>query len=601
MGSEAGVGLDRPPDPNVERLGDDQAHKNVLRRRHPAALAAIRARWHWLLPVAVIFGLLTPLFFTDRTFSSDWGNHMWLIWEQGLDIRSLGEPSYFLQTSLGAFYPYYAFYGGSIYTVLGAVSWLLDAEVAVVLAYAGSLAAAYLGWTWIARQAGIEGWRAQLPGCIAVTAPYAVTNLYGRGDIPEVIATSMIPLIAASAISLVRERRVRLRTAAIYVSSVAVLTGTHTLTLVWGTTFLLVCVGLLVICNWRTVVDRFERGLILVWLTVLGIGVNSWILMPLVLYHDRLQEGGPDSLNYLDYTDLGQLFSPFRDGAGIHPEVMADVNAQLPVLALAWVLVFGIAYGRFLSTRDRKVALGMVRIFLVYFLLIASPLLIGALPEAFRYVQFPYRILTYVDLALVGLVVLVLLAVQRADSAPRFPALLLAGVAVVSFGLSLDQSFGVRSWLSGRDEALASAVQPPPTWYATSQFADSSAPVVKPSLPLLLRLPIGSGDRGRYTATYPPGPAGTAVTNISTGPYLVDVSGAQPVGRTDEGKMIVALPASPRPRRVRVAAAWNNDLTAGRWLTLASLAAAFIAAGVCIVVRRGKRRPGQGAMPADGA
>ena len=168
----------------------------------------MRGRWHWAIPAGVALCLLAPILLTDRTFASDWGNHMWLIQMQGQNISALHEPSIYLQSTLGAFYPYYAFYGGTFYAVTGLVSDLFDAEFAVLVAYAGAIAANYLGWTWMARQAGVTGWRQQLPGLIATTAPFWVTNLYGRGGIPEAIGTSMLPLVAAAGISLVRQPRV---------------------------------------------------------------------------------------------------------------------------------------------------------------------------------------------------------------------------------------------------------------------------------------------------------------------------------------------------------------------------------------------------------
>ncbi len=51
-----------------------------------------------------------------------------------------------------------------------------------------------------------------------------------------------------------------------------------------------------------------------------------------------------------------------------------------------------------------------------------------------------------------------------------------------------------------------------------------------------------------YRVAYPPGPAGTAQTNIATGSYFVYVSGATPVGRSEAGQMVVRLPASLPPR-----------------------------------------------------
>ncbi len=545
------------------------------------------ARWHWLIPAVVGCALLAPLL-SDRTFASDWGNHLWLIWVQGLDIGSLGEPSYFLQSSLGAFYPNYAFYGGSLYAALGFVSQLSTPVVAVALAFAGSLAASYLGWTWIAWQAGVRGWRSQLPGCIAVTAPYAVTNMYGRGDIPEMVATAAIPLIAAAALSLIRERgRVRLPVAAAYVVGVAVLTGAHTLTLVWGTTFLLLLAALLLACNWRTARERAGRLRTVFWLTLLGVAINAWILVPIVLYHKRLAQGGPDPITATAYTDPRRLFSLFRDAGEPYPGVTGDLNTQLPVLALAWTLVFGAAFRRFFSPAGRRLALGLLGIFAAFLLLILAPSLIAKLPEALRYIQFPYRLLTFTDLALVGLIVLVLAALQRAGSQARIPVLLLAGIALLNLGLSIDQNSQVRSWLSGRDQALASPVRPPPSWYAPLQFADASAPVVTPTLAAPLEVPVKSGVDS-YTVTYPAGPAGSAETNILAGPYLVGLSGAEPVGRTPEGAMVVGLPASREPRRVTVKPAWGAAVTIGRWLSLAALLAALAAAAVCFVNAPGR-------------
>ena len=552
----------------------------------------IRGRWHWLIPAVVIFGLLTPLLFTDRTFSTDWGNHLWLIWVQGLDIRDLGQPSYFLQSNLGAFYPYYAFYGGSLYAALGFVSWWSSPEVAVVVAYLGSLTAAYLGWTWIAKQAGIHGWQAQLPGCLAVTAPLAVTNLYGRGDIPEVVATAMIPLVAASALSLFRDPRFRLRSAAVYVACIVVLTGTHTLTLVWGTSFLLLCTVIMAACYWHTVQSRVRRSLTLAWLTLLGVGINAWILAPLILYHNRLVECEPDPIGLTAYTDPANLFSLFRNVGNPYPVVTADVNAQLPVLALLWALVCGAAFWRFLSSANRKLALGLLGLGGALLLLVLSPSLIEELPKVLRFIQFPYRVLTYVDLCVVGLVTLALAAMQRDRLAARAPVLALVVIALFNFGLSVDQNFRVRSWLSGREEALESSVRPPPSWYAPPQFADGSAPIIRPSLTPPLRFPVESGRSNSYRATYPPGPAGTVKTNIATGSYLVDLSGAQPVGRTSGGDMIVRLPTSPdRPRPVEVKAAWGTAMTVGRWLTIVSLLAALAAAGAYVAIRRRSEKP----------
>ena len=99
---------------------------------------------------------------------------------------------------------------------------------AVVVLYFAAFLTAYCGWTWLSIQAGLSGFAAYLPGAIAVTAPYAITDAYGRGDFAETVATSMIPLILASALSIFRADRLRAAPVAAFVFSVAILTGSHT-------------------------------------------------------------------------------------------------------------------------------------------------------------------------------------------------------------------------------------------------------------------------------------------------------------------------------------------------------------------------------------
>ncbi|HEU4906511.1 MAG TPA: hypothetical protein VFT19_10420, partial [Solirubrobacterales bacterium] len=288
------------------------------------------------------------------------------------------------------------------------------------------------------------------------------------------------------------------------------------------------------------------------------------------------------------YTDPEQLFSILRNTPD-PPVVTADVNAQLPVLALLWALICGAAYWRFLSAAAKRMAIGLLALGGALLLLVLSPGLIAELPKLLQFIQFPYRIVTYVDICLVGLVTLALAAMQRDRSTSLVPVLVLAAIAAFNFGLSIAQNSAVRSWLPGRDAALASAARPPPTWYAPLQFADGSAPVVAPSLAPPLEFPFEEIEE-RYAASYPPGPAGTAETNIATGDYLVEVSGARPVGRTEDGRMVVRLSAAERPRRVEVSAAWGAGIELGRWVSIVSLLAAV--GGATVYWVRGRRRRG---------
>jgi hypothetical protein len=553
----------------------------------------MRTRWYWSIPAVAILCLLAPILLTDRTFASDWGNHYWLIYVQGLNIKALKEPSIYLQSSvLGAFYPYYAFYGGTFYAVTGLISDLFGTEFAVLVAYAGAIAANYLGWTWIARMAGVRGWRAQLPGLIAVTAPLAVDNLYGRGGIPEVIATSMLPLVAAAGISLVREPRLRLRDIVAFVGSLVFLTGTHALSMAWGITFLVLLAVLLIACHWPFVKQRAMRLLAIAWLAVLAGCINAWMLGPVILYHSRTAENAPDPISQTVYTDPSRLFSIFRNSGEPLTFVTADVNTQMPVLALLWALACGAIVWRIATPRNRALGIGLATVLAGLLALILHPALIGDLPEILQYIQFPYRILTYVDFCVVGLVTLGLAGLERERASARANAAVAALVAIGLFNLviSVVQNDQVRSWLTGRDEAISSSFQPPPSWYAGLQFGDGTTPLMQPTLPAPLLVPVEEGIRDSYRIEYPPGPAGTVQTNIATGPYLVDVSGATLVGHSETGQMIARLPASPRhPRVVVVSAEDGPAVTVSRWVSIVSLLGALAALAGALVLRRRRR------------
>jgi hypothetical protein len=537
-----------------------------------------RAHWHWAIPAVVLVVLVAAPLLSDRTFASDWGNHLWLIHAQGQNISSLGLPSYYLQSDLGAFYPYYAFYGGTLYAVLGYGAWLIGANAATVIGVFLALTASYLAWTWLAVQAGIRGWLIQLPGLLAVTAPYAISNNFGRGGIPETIGCSMIALVAASGLALFRADRTKLGPAVAFVVSLVFLTGSHVLTTAWGVTFLVLVGAVMIAADWRSARRHAKRGLRLVWLAALAFGINAWILLPELLLNGKLAEKEPDPLGQFEYTTHSQLFSLFRDGAHLNPGIHGDINAQLPLLMAFWAIAFGLFFWRYLNPFMRRVAIGLVVVTAFFLFLIMHSTSIWHLPSFLTYIQFPYRLMTYVDLAMVGVTTLAIAAMQRSGNLSKVPAALLALVCAISFYAAIVQTHQVRSWLNGgRDAAVASASTPPESWYAFVQFGDATEPLGEPTLPGEVKVPVDEGVKKSYTVTVPPGPEGTILTNVVTGPYFVKITGAEAVARNENSDQIIRLPASNEPREVTFASHWGAEVTAGIWITVISLVIAAIA------------------------
>src|ERR1700730_8079663 len=80
---------------------------------HSETRRLLTTRWHLLLPPALVAVLMAPMVFTGSTFGGDWPTHLWLVQMQAENISHLGHPSLFIQSGLGAFEPWYAFYGGT--------------------------------------------------------------------------------------------------------------------------------------------------------------------------------------------------------------------------------------------------------------------------------------------------------------------------------------------------------------------------------------------------------------------------------------------------------------------------------------------------------
>jgi hypothetical protein len=507
---------------------------------------------------------------------------------QSLAIKDFGIPTYFLHSSsFGAYYPIFAFNGGSLYAAVGSLAVVVGPTTAFILANLAAFATAYGGWFWIARQAGIPGNSAHLPAVIAVSASYAVSLAYGRGDFPEMVATSAIPMVAASALSLLRSDQLRASSVAAFITSVAVLTGSHTLTLAWGVTFLIVMAGVagfaLSAATWK----RPRRLLQIGVFGAIGTAVNAWFLVPLLLYHQRVIIGDrPYGLSQTEFTSPSQLFSPLRNGPATDKVLSGDIDAQLPVLAIGWAIVVGFLAWRGMLKSQRRLAFAITFLFAGIVLLVLVPATIDALPEYLRFIQFPYRLVTYADLLVVGSLVLVLIAIRSRRGLVRPASAALAVIAAVSVVLATDQAFRTRSWLPNRDVALRSSVDVPDSWYAGYDFSDRSYPLVRPHLPGQIHVPVEKVRALRYDVTYPPGRGGTIATNVAAGPYFVAVKGAEPVGRTREGLMVLWLPPSARRRQIEFSPARSVPLVAGQVLSLLAVASAVAVIAVLILRRR---------------
>lgn len=478
-----------------------------------------------VLAVAALILFLTRLAFLEPThFSGDFGNHSLYIQHQADALRTLHAPSLYLNTDFGAFYPIFAFYGGTLYVIGAAVSLLTGGSsyTAEALVYALAFAMAYGGWYWLARMVGARGWVAHAPAIVYVTAPCVLTQLYVAQAFPQAVATAAIPLMIASALSVGRADRLRAGpTAALALSTIA-FTGSHNITLLWGTIVLALSAAVIVMTvpAARTLISR--RGATRILAVVApAIAVNAWFLLPDLAYahdtaitqrlwHARNALRAPNEALTLSH----QLF-PRRADFAIY---------TLPVFALAWALLAAATVRLGRGTPWRRLLVVLTLQALSIAVLMSQIRVLASLPSPFILLQFGHRLATFALCGFCGALVSALALVNRPRS---WLAGLLALVLAACLAQAADQVHRVKLNSTFPDLSLNQTVS-----YGLGDYADGTAPVVLPSRSQgLLILQHEDVHGGR--ATFPvKGSAGTVfLINVMAPVSLVHVSGANVIGR----------------------------------------------------------------------
>jgi hypothetical protein len=375
------------------------------------------------VPAVLVVGVLAwPLYLSSSSFAGSWIQHMWFMWKQSQTILSGHFPSLFLNYSHGVFYPDYAFYGGTLYALTGALSIALGNApiVAYVSTYLLAFAAAYGGWYWLGRQAGLGRWQSQAPGLVFVTSSYYLTMIYADGDWGEFMAVSMIPLMVAAGLGVVRAGRLRLWPALALTLGGVVFFGSHTLTLVWGSTVIAVVGAAVLVCvpGARRLLTR--GGLVRVGALLAGaLLVSAWFLIPAAIYQSNtwIASQGPGARELVRSTmylvAVRHLFTISRATAAT-PQ--PDFVLSLPVLAIVWALVgVGLAWRARLGDPWRRFLLVCATATTALIVLMTHAGLILALPRYYAALQYSYRLESYVLLCL-SATMLAVLVLARSEA-----------------------------------------------------------------------------------------------------------------------------------------------------------------------------------------
>ena len=576
------------------------------RRLAPALLLRL------LFAGLLILLLMSPMLFSGSTFGGDWPTHLWLVQMQARNIEALGHPSLFLQSTLGAFEPWYAFYGGTLYSIAGGAAVLTGGHTLAIyiLSFALAIAMAYGGCTWLARQCGLRGWFAHVPGVLLVTTAYYIANIFARGAWPETVATSAIPLVLAAGLWLLRAPSWRAGPLLAFVVGVVLFTGSHNITLLYGTVFLALLCATVAAAVGRRALPPWPRIAAVIILGLLATAVNLWFLLPDIAFEGKIT--------------ISQLFTeaPHVTG-GMTPQLLLDpirrsqtpnfptMDLQIPTLAIVWALVvLGLCW-RGLERRWRRLAMAVTVTSLPFLAIAFENSLWHDVPRIFWSIQFPYRLLSYVDFFAVGIVTIALVAImrdQRKGAAKMLlPILLAVGALILSAeaAQSVSEAWSGPSSLHSRSEAFPGGSKLPSFWstFVTyHQDQDISMPVLAsttineiPGLTFyngeganVIPVPVDGTPKDGYSVTFTPPKNGTIGTDVISGPYLVAVHGAKWVGRFPYQELILSVKKNRLgPNRVTFSEARTWPIVLGKWSSVTSV----LVLGLLLLVLVLRRRP----------
>jgi hypothetical protein len=560
--------------------------------------------WAGVVALAIVGLLVTltwPLFTEADRLHGDFPTDTWLIMHQADSLRQGVFPSYFLHSNGGVFYPVFAFYGGTLFALAGAGSLVIgSASTTQAVVYVLALAAAYGGWVWLARLAGLRSWQVHAPAIVYVTAPYVITNAVVRQSLNESVATAVIPLLVASALSVLRADRLRAGPVAALAGSTIVVGGSHNLTLLWGLTILVPAALVLAVAvpEARRLVTR-RGSLRVLAVFVPAMAVNAWYLLPDLVYAShtlivaRIGEWKEMLLNPGPAMEAKYLYSVSRT-SGLPG---SDFSIALPVLAIGWVAFAAIVVARKQWRHVWARTLATLSLLSIAVLMVMThPRVISVLPDSWQMIQFSYRLGIFVLYGICGCIIAALVLVNR--SAHRWVSLLLIPVMAFSVVSAVRQV---------RDVPLYPV---PGLWnidnlypFSTGDFADVSENVVNAAAApeVFTRRDV---HRDRLDATVRAQPGDVIYLDVMSSPQLVDIDGARVVGRwavaasgpAKQPRWYLALrvddDATPGKARITVREARTLPIVGGRIIsTLGLLGMAAIAA---VITLGGIRRRREG-------
>ncbi len=434
-------------------------------------------RWTWLAAFAV-FVVCIPLFAWTHPFFGDWPNHLGMIGYVGESLKAFGRlPATFdTNEAIGRATP--MFYGSLYLPPLGALSTVIGARAALTLAVATLLLLQFASVRALLWDVTRDEVVACAAAVIVTWAIYPLTDLYNRAALPEFIAITALQSGACLWALYARDPARRSRAGLGAGLLLAFAAGIHPPTALFGgLTFAVLWLASLLWCPDRKRVLRDSLAI-----GALGAGVLAPWLYVVTKFHGQLQIVHNEGLTFFP-TSLDAVATRWSLLPTMGPEAVStpnldpQVNVSLVVAPLLLALVALLA-----GARDRQARRAFAFAALcaaatwALFMLSTSPSAWNVLPKAFTIIQFPYRLVAFVNLAALGVLTGVLAASARAHGhAARFQLVrivMAAGVVVAMFGVGCKLP---RCLEGGGGADVTDYANPPGGFFGGNDYSTSEA------------------------------------------------------------------------------------------------------------------------------
>lgn len=406
------------------------------------------------LPLFVLFQNHNCFYFILDKNMSDWTNHLWLTGYFGeYFLQHLSFPDV-INTHQYLNIPTTLFYSGLFYRIIGLLSSIAGAEIAMKFAVLLVCIIQFISVFTLTKEITKNKWLSFSISTLCLWSIYSLTNLYNRSALTEFFAVSLI----TTALSLwlhsfeVDGLAAKFRLRFLFTLTIAMSFCFHPITALYGSLFML----FVLIGTAQNLIREKPLSLTIFTcfclLCYVALALSPWLYMVwkfMTVLTGIFPAATTTSVWYIPQIDsLFVRLSPFpidmRSIAGgtnvDFGTPYLDAQTNIPLLILSIFITFSIVKYYFQSKIRQRIGayhhllLFLSHILFIFFLLASiNPQVFSILPRAFLNAQFAYRLVTYQNLALLVSVISGLSILFANDLYPtiKLPLSVLSLVAII--------------------------------------------------------------------------------------------------------------------------------------------------------------------------